>query len=830
MSTSHQIREAVPWRRMVCLALVFLILAGCTAPAVRPDRISREPHASGNDQAGLCNQRLPKPLRVLVEGPNKRGVLGGAGSRPMVPMAEVVFQVENEASGAVFADTGLPTTTAITDAGGMAQAELVLGNVVGDVRVSASVETPAGPKRTTFRAITGVELIGNDLEGPTGGEIEAFGVRLVGCDNLPVPGVNVFFRTEGSASGSRMGASVVVTDADGRAVTNWQLSDSTQRNFASVEIQDDRSYIPEPDRYHVRSIEFVAMAIDKKTMLISLLGGLAVFIFGMKLMSGGLRRIADRRLKSILQSMTKNRFRAVGIGTGLTAAVQSSSAVTVMVVGFVNAGLLTLPQAIGVVFGANIGTTVTAQIIAFRLDELAYPAVIVGLLMSSLGRRMATKAAGEAILGFGLLFLGMSTMSDILKPLRYSPEFGALFHLFDCAPVNGLIPIGPVLISILIGTVTTIMVQSSSATIGLVLALASQGMLNFYTAFAVVLGDNIGTTITAILASLGGNRNAKRAAAAHTLFNVFGAAYMVALMLLPVWNGQPLFLGFVDWVTPGAVFAGSPENLTRHIANAHTLFNVFNVVLFLPFIGLMAAVVRRIVPLSDADQESILVYLEPHLLETPQLALGQAVREVAYMVRRAQKSINEGCELFLDGSTDMIKKIEQREELIDRLQEEITAYLVELSGKPMSPEEARMVPGLIHAVNDAERIGDHSMNLVELAELKRKYKHRLSDEAVADIRRLLDIINQQFAATCRALEQGDEGAVDRVLYKEGIITEIMTDASEAHVARLESGHCGLQAGVVFLDLLAHLERVGDHLMNIAERARMMAEVMQADKD
>jgi Na/Pi-cotransporter len=497
-----------------------------------------------------------------------------------------------------------------------------------------------------------------------------------------------------------------------------------------------------------------------------------------------------------------------------------------MVVGFVNAGLMTLTQAVGVIFGANIGTTATAQIIAFRLESLSYPAIGIGLIISLLSRKPSTKSLGEAIMGFGLLFLGMTIMSDLLKPLSNSPEFRSYFQLFDCTPVDGVMPWGSALMCIVVGTVMTCIVQSSSATVGLVMALASQGLINFYTAVPLVLGDNIGTTITAILASLTTNRNAKRAALAHSIFNVAGAAYMYALFFIPAWNGQPFFLGLVDAITPGNVFAPVPENVARHIANAHSLFNIANCLLFLPFIGLLVKLAETIIPRSTADKETVLEYLEPHLLRTPALALEQAIHEVAYMVRRAQKSFEEGCAYFHGGPPDLERKVINREKVIDRLQSEITAYLVELSRQELPAAEAALIPVLIHAVNDTERIGDHSEELVSLGADRRQRDITFSETAERDLRQLEQLVAEEFEASHRALVEKHHEQVERVLRRQGRIVELMGRISENHVVRLESDECDIQTGVIFLDFIGHLEQIAHHLLNIAERAGLVIRTLE----
>jgi Na/Pi-cotransporter len=755
-------------------------------------------------------------------------LLGGEGMRHPVPDVEVLFRVDNPESGAIFEESSTGEARIKTNAAGNASATLRLGGKTGDVFVTASLETPSGIEEVSFHATAGLEIIGAGLEAGTGAIIPEVGVRLQDVSGGPAARVPVHFRVEGNDHGALVGESRVLTDENGRAVTSWKLGEVTQPYFVSMQIMDNRPDVPPASRFRSRAVIVQAMALNKSVMVITLFGGLAIFIIGMRLMSNGLQRMADRRLKSILQAMTYNRFLAVLAGLFLTALVQSSSATTVMTVGFVNAGLINLTQAIGVIFGANIGTTVTAQIIAFKLDSLAYPAIAVGAVMSGLGKRPVVKHGGETILGFGLLFLGMTTMSDTLKPLNFSPGFQSMFQWFDCTPQpGGMVPWGAALMCILIGTVCTVVVQSSSATIGLVLALSSQGLISFYTAVPLVLGDNIGTTITAILASMGANRNAKRAALAHTLFNVFGAIYMYVLLFIPIWNGHPVFLGLINAVTPGDAFAENPENLVRHVANAHSLFNVFNCVLFLPFIPQMAAVVRRIIPMARTDEESVLEYLEPTLLQTPSLALAQAVQEVAYMVRLSRKSINDGCELFFGGHPELEHKVLKREDTIDKLQHEITAYLVELSRKQLAEGEAELIPALLHAVNDAERIGDHSEDLVELTKLRNTGPHPLSEAAQKEIHDLIDKLNEQFDLTLQALTAGNHGLVPRAKAIEEEITEMLRLASDAHMRRLENHECQVLSGIIFLDFLANLERVADHLLNIVKRADRVVALIAA---
>ncbi len=816
-------------RRTTQLTIGLLTLAlltfGCSSrvPPV-PDRIILDEHASGDDQAGMYGELLPQPLYVVVEGPVEPGMFGGAGGRRPVRDAEVVFEIEGTETGAQFEEGG-PRFVTRTDAGGAAMARLRLGNKPGDVIVSATTESASGPLTVRLRATAGIEKLQSVFEGPTGSTLEEVGVLLRDPDGRPAEGITVYFHVEGNAKGSSVKRDRVISDSEGRAATSWRLGSATQQYFVMAEIEDKRPDVPTEERFRGRGIVFTAMALDKMNMVITLFGGLAVFIFGMTLMSGGLQRMADRRLKAILNAMTRNRILAVGVGALLTAVIQSSSATTVMVVGFVNAGLLTLTQAVGVVFGANIGTTMTAQILAFNLDAVSYPAIALGLILASLGRKQAVRALGESILGFGLLFLGMTTMSAVLKPLRYSPEFLAWFHMFQCTPVDGLIPWKQALICIVIGTVTTMVVQSSSATVGLVLALAAQGLIDFYTAVPLVLGDNIGTTITAQLAALGANRNSKRAAMAHTMFNVVGALYMYLLLFMPWWKGQPLFLGFVDSITPGDVFSSHPENLPRHIANAHTAFNLVNCVFFVPILGFMVRLCEWIIPVRADDQERVLEYLEEHLLATPTLALEQAIKEVAYMTRRAQKSVQEACSHFHKADPALEDSVRRREDVIDRLQKEINNYLTQISQRELMSEEAAIIPMLIHAVNDTERVGDICEDIVKIGNQMREQNLVFSEAAERDLKDLESLIFEQFEATRQALATREVSEQKRIRRRQ--IHEVATRIAESHVARLDSGACDVHAGVVFLDYVGYLENIGEHLVAISKRANRVVRVTES---
>ncbi|NQT18633.1 MAG: Na/Pi symporter, partial [Planctomycetes bacterium] len=560
--------------RCVAAAALMLTTGLCYGEEPSGNIVDKIVLREGNNDVGASGDEIALVVEVL--GPSRPGMFGGKGRRLPVEGQEVVFSFRGEPTGAEFVG---PSVTA-TDHGGKASCIVRLGPKFGDCYVRAlAIGSDGKPKKAEFRVTSGIRIFGDKQEGPSGSELaDPLQVQVLDSNGKAVSGIPVYFTIiEGSPNGASLRLADTVSDDEGLASTILRLPKlkaptSTSRVYVTAEVADPNG------KYVARAIHFEASALNRTVMLTTLLGALAVFIFGMKQMCDGLQRVAGEKLKWILRMFTRNRFIAITVGAVVTALIQSSSACTVMTVGFVNAGLITLTQAIGVIFGANIGTTVTGQIIAFKLTDLAYPAIAVGLIIIMVVRNRTYKFWGQAIMGFGLLFLGMTVMSGTLKPLRHFPSFAAFFQGFDCSPASGgVMPIKAVLYSICIGTAMTVIVQSSSATIGLTIALAGSGLINFYTAVPIVLGDNIGTTITAILASIGANRAARRTALAHSLFNVFGAAYMIALFYVPAFwgKGRPIFLEFVQDVTNGDVFAVSPENNERHVAMAHSIFNIF---------------------------------------------------------------------------------------------------------------------------------------------------------------------------------------------------------------------------------------------------------------
>ncbi len=536
-------------------------------------------------------------------------------------------------------------------------------------------------------------------------------------------------------------------------------------------------------------------------LILMLIGGLGLFFFGMQTMSDGLKKIAGERLKSILHMFTKVPLIGVLVGAAVTCLIQSSSATTVMVVGFVNAGLLALKQAIGVVMGANIGTTFTAWLVSsmaiFKITHYALPAVGIGFALNTFGKTKKTRFWGQVLMGFGLLFLGLGFMKDAFEPLRQSPHVRDIFAKFSANPMLG----------VLVGMLITMLIQSSSATIAIVQVMAFNGIISFPAAIPLMLGDDIGTTITAQLAAVGTTVDARRAAMSHTLFNVIGVGYF----LIFVYNGW--FVKAVDFIIPGQITA---KNIMIHIAVANSAFKIINALVFLPFIGLLEKASIWLVPKKKGAIEMGPKFLEKHLLETPPIAIEQARRETVRMMGLASKSVSSAVKSFFENDLSALKPVAKLEQAVDNLQSAITQYLVELSQRVLSPEESQELPVLIHNVNDIERIGDHSENIVELTERKIDKKLPFSEEAISELRLMWNELNGMMIEAEEALRKNDSQMAENVLRREQRVNKFQSDLKKSHVNRLNSGACDIQSGVVFIDFVDNLEKIGDHLTNVAQ--------------
>lgn len=546
-------------------------------------------------------------------------------------------------------------------------------------------------------------------------------------------------------------------------------------------------------------------------LLLNALGGLALFLFGMKLMSSGLQKAAGKKMRSVLRFFSSNQFAGILSGSVVTAVTQSSSVTTVMLIGFINAGLLTLQQSIGIIFGANIGSTITVQLIAFKIAVIIMPSIILGLALSYF-RNEKIMQLGETILGLGLLFLGMEIMSSELKQLAESPEFVSSFQMFECAPgTNGIIPLGSLFGAIGIGLVATMIVQSSSACIGIVFALSASGIMDLYTAVGILLGTNIGTTITGQLAAMTANRVARQAALAHTLFNVIGVLIAVVSFLIP-WGNEPAFFHFVRTISGSG-------SLQRQVANAHTLFNVATTLLLIPFSSLLVKLCELIIPLKQDTVKY--VRLEPHLLNTPAIALSQTAAELRKMLKRAWKMTDIALNIYGhndEHNQERVRTLPQREDEIDSRQKAIANYLTALMLKPLVPRESRQIPVLIHCSNDAEKIGDYAMELRDLMERITSDGIQFSEQAESELEQLHRTLEDLVKCAVDLIKENHTQNPETAHAMHAELQKMLDETELTHMNRLYEGKCVIRNGVLFMEVLEIIRKIERHVFNIAERA------------
>jgi len=524
-------------------------------------------------------------------------------------------------------------------------------------------------------------------------------------------------------------------------------------------------------------------------MVLTVFGGLGLFLYGMFKMGDGLQKAAGDRMRRILEALTSNRFVGVAVGMIVTAIIQSSSATTVMVVSFVNAGLMTLEQAIGVIMGANIGTTITAQMVAFKLERCALPAIALGMTLTLLGKKRGIKGLADFLLGFGILFLGITIMGDALQPLKTYQPF---LNLMVASQTNPLI-------GVLIGTFFTVMIQSSSATTGILVTMASRGMITLGAAVPIVLGANIGTTSTALIASVGTSLTARRAALAHLMFNVFGT-----LVFLP-------FLGPFERLA-----AGTSSEVARQIANAHSVFNVTVTVLLIPFITQFASMVRKLLKGTESIIEHGPKYLDARLISTPFSAVVQTKKEVVRMARLCCENLETAVAVFLGDKKGDRRRFNDIEKVIDEIEEAVSYYVAKVSQQNVTEDQAKVLTSMINVTADLERIGDHATAIVELADYRVEHNLPFSDEAVEELRRMVKDVVDVVKTAVEALEKNDKAKATAITAMDDALDEMEKELRAQHIRRLNQGICYPASGVVYLDLLAHLERIGDHAVNIAE--------------
>jgi phosphate:Na+ symporter len=523
--------------------------------------------------------------------------------------------------------------------------------------------------------------------------------------------------------------------------------------------------------------------------VIKLVGGLGLFLYGMKLMAESLEKAAGNKLRRGLEILTTNRVIGALLGIGVTFVIQSSSATTVMVVGFVNAGLMTLMQAAGVMMGANVGTTITAWIVGIKMTDLAPLFVFIGIVMMFLKKR-SVKRIGGIILGFGVIFVGMEMMTEAMAPLKEMESFQSLLVSFRHP-----------LIGILVGLLVTMLIQSSSATTGMLVGLALAGAITLDSAVYVILGTNMGTCITAILSSIGASKTARRAALFHLFFNVFGViVFTILLQALPI----------VSWIQ------GITSEVQVQIALFHTIFNTVTLLLLIgypqPIIKLTGLIIRGE---DEMVKRRRFQYIGEKLLETPSIAVSQTIKEVTRMAEIAKENYELSMQAFLGPDESKIPVVLEQEQLVNYLNHEITSFLAKVTAQELSEGDASIAADLFHIINDIERISDHAENFTEYAESRFDNNIPFTEDALAELREMHSYVSQAVEKCVVAFEKSDKKLADEVIRIEKIVDKYEGDLKNNHVTRISSGKCTARAGMIFTDLVTNLERVADHATNIA---------------
>lgn len=538
--------------------------------------------------------------------------------------------------------------------------------------------------------------------------------------------------------------------------------------------------------------------IDWLGVALSFLGGFGLFLFGMHYMGEGLQKAAGNKMKNLLGVLTNNRLLGVFVGAAVTALIQSSSATTVMVVGFVNAGLMSLKQAVGVIMGANIGTTVTAWIVSLgewtsflKPSVLAPLCIVIGIIMIMFTKKQSLKHVGQILFGFGTLFLGLDMMSDAAKPLRELEEIKSLFVVLGNTPLLG----------VLVGAVVTAIIQSSSASVGILQALATASLVPWNSAIYIILGQNIGTCVTAILSGIGANKNAKRAAIIHFLFNFIGSVLFAVIA----------FIVF-SYIAPDL---GATNIDVTQISIVHTVFNVLNTIILFPFAGLLVYIAEKIIVGKEDGNEGELKHLDERILETPSFAVGNAVKEVVRMGNIANQNVKASIEALFNKDEKKIEEVFERERIINELQHGINGYLVKLSNATLSQKEHTLITGLFHTVSDIERVGDHADNIAELAQGFMKNNLQFSSKAKQELEEITHAALSCFELALEAYELDDKDIAKRALPLEEAVDKMEGKMRSRHMKRLADNTCDSAAGIVFLDTISNLERISDHAANIA---------------
>lgn len=526
-------------------------------------------------------------------------------------------------------------------------------------------------------------------------------------------------------------------------------------------------------------------------LIFGLIGGTALLMYGVDKMGEGLEKASGNVMKKILSILTGRVWSAFFAGIFLTVLVQSSTAITVLTVGFVNSGLMKLPQAVGIIYGANIGTTITAQLMAFsfkfKLTEIALPVIGIGFAITYFAKSKNLKHVGDAIMGFGLMFLGLKILNQGVPFLRESESIRYFFQTYGSNP----------LIGILLGALATALVHSSSATVGIVMMLGQAGLIDLQTSICLMLGDNIGTCITAQMASLTGNIHARRTAWAHTLYNLFGVI-IVAVLLKP-------FTWMVSYF--------SPADIGVQIANSHTIFNVLSAVVFLPINKYYVKFLETFIK-DRGNKDLKSVHLDKLLLDTPDAALRASVSELIRGADITKGMINDVMECLYTESEKKFDSIHKNEDIINHLQKDISLYMVDISKRPLTDSQSTMVPAVMSSINNIERIGDHVVNLIELTQSKIDKSLVFSNEALSELKDLQSLVIEMYSYAIEALENSDEKLARKAAEIEDQVDLMSDELSKRHLHRLEQSQCSIESGVIFLDVVSHFERIADHIYKI----------------
>lgn len=538
-----------------------------------------------------------------------------------------------------------------------------------------------------------------------------------------------------------------------------------------------------------------------KELIFGLIGGTALLMYGVDKMGDGLEKASGQMMKKMLSFFTGRVWSAFLVGIVLTVLVQSSTAITVLTVGFVNAGLMKLPNAVGIIYGANIGTTITAQLMAFsfkfKLTEIALPVLGIGFAISYFVKNKTIKHAGDALMGFGLMFLGLKILNSGVPFLETNETLRFFFQNYAAIPVIG----------ILLGAIATALVHSSAATVGVVMILGQSGLINLETAVLLMLGDNIGTCITAQLASVSGNIHARRTAWAHTLYNIFGVL-LVAVLFSP-------FIWLIENVTNYLAAAfGFSSAIDAQIANSHTVFNIVSAIVFLPITKYYVAFLEKFIRSKGNDDDNKIQYLNKLLLDNPASAFRASMLEIIRSAEIAKKMLLSTMEGLYNHDQKKLDWVNTEELALNSLQRDITSYIIDISKRPLSDDESVMVPAMVNVINYIERIGDRSEDLVDLIKIAQDRSLRFSSDAIKGLKGLQSLIMNMYDDAIKAMSDGDIELAKKTSEVEEQVDELTRLLGDAHLKRLEENKCSVEAGVIYLDIVTNFERIGDHIYKL----------------